>query len=112
MRVKQAEELNVLPSDVIPFMNEWKILLGDGTYNDSLVGYQKKGFFARNYDRAMEVYVNSLLAGFQTHWVNMVGNGMFQLQTLAETGIASRIGGVRQGVQRMLGQERRDHGNS
>ena len=67
--------------------------------------YQKKGFFARNYDRAMEVYVNSLLAGFQTHWVNMVGNGMFQLQTLAETGIASRIGGFRQGVQRMLGQE-------
>ena len=67
--------------------------------------YQKKGFFAKGYDMAMEVYVNSLLAGFQTHWVNMVGNGMFQLQTLAETGIASRIGGFRQGVQRMLGQE-------
>lgn len=33
------------PSDVLPFMNEWKILLGDGTHNDSLVNYQKKDFF-------------------------------------------------------------------
>jgi len=33
------------PSDVIPFMDEWKILLGDGTYNDSLVNYAKKDFF-------------------------------------------------------------------
>ena len=33
------------PSDVIPFMDEWKILLGDGTHNDSLVNYEKKDFF-------------------------------------------------------------------
>jgi len=33
------------PSDVIPFMDQWKILLGDGTRSDSLVGYKKKGFF-------------------------------------------------------------------
>jgi len=33
------------PSDVIPFMEEWKILLGDGTYVDSLVNYDKKDFF-------------------------------------------------------------------
>lgn len=42
---KQIKETTTYPSDVIPFMNEWKILLGDGTYYDSLVGYQKKGFF-------------------------------------------------------------------
>ncbi|WP_430813956.1 polysaccharide lyase family 7 protein [Carboxylicivirga sp. RSCT41] len=35
----------VYPSDVIPFMDEWKILLGDGTYNNKLVNYQKDGFF-------------------------------------------------------------------
>jgi len=33
------------PSDVIAFMDEWKILLGDGTYNDSLVNYAKEDFF-------------------------------------------------------------------
>ena len=33
------------PSDVIPFMDKWKILLGDGTYKDTLKNYEKKGFF-------------------------------------------------------------------
>lgn len=33
------------PSDVIPFMDEWKILLGDGTRTDSLMNYEKKDFF-------------------------------------------------------------------
>ena len=33
------------PSDVIPFMDEWKILCGDGTHKDSLVDFSKKDFF-------------------------------------------------------------------
>ena len=33
------------PSDVIPFMDEWKILLGDGTSVNDLVDYEKKDFF-------------------------------------------------------------------
>ena len=33
------------PSDVILFMDKWKILLGDGTYVDDLIKYQKNGFF-------------------------------------------------------------------
>jgi hypothetical protein len=33
------------PSDVIPFMNEWKILLGDGTHVKTLVNYEKNDFF-------------------------------------------------------------------
>ncbi|WP_339714231.1 polysaccharide lyase family 7 protein [uncultured Kriegella sp.] len=33
------------PSDVIPFMDEWKILLGDGTHSEDLINYEKKGFF-------------------------------------------------------------------
>ncbi|WP_406682855.1 polysaccharide lyase family 7 protein [Seonamhaeicola sp. MEBiC1930] len=36
---------SVYPSDVIPFMDEWKILLGDGTRSDSLVNFSKEGFF-------------------------------------------------------------------
>ena len=33
------------PSDVIPFMDKWRILLGDGTRSDSLAGFQKDNFF-------------------------------------------------------------------
>jgi len=33
------------PSDVIPFMGEFKILLGDGTSSEKLVDYQKEDFF-------------------------------------------------------------------
>jgi len=33
------------PSDVIPFMDEWKILLGDGTHSEELVNYEKEDFF-------------------------------------------------------------------
>ncbi|WP_299062890.1 polysaccharide lyase family 7 protein [uncultured Polaribacter sp.] len=33
------------PSDVIPFMDKWKILLGDGTKSEDLVGFQKDDFF-------------------------------------------------------------------
>ncbi|GHC54000.1 polysaccharide lyase family 7 protein [Ulvibacter litoralis] len=33
------------PSDVIPFMDKWKILLGDGTHLEDLMNYEKKDFF-------------------------------------------------------------------
>jgi len=33
------------PNDVIPFMDQWKILLGDGSRSDSLVNFQKEDFF-------------------------------------------------------------------
>lgn len=33
------------PSDIIPFMKEWKILLGDGTRSEELINYEKKDFF-------------------------------------------------------------------
>ena len=44
------------PSDVLPFMDEWKILLGDGTRTDSLVNFQKDNFFYVEYED-------------DTHWV-------------------------------------------
>ena len=33
------------PSDIIPFMDKWNILLGDGTRSEDLVKYQKDDFF-------------------------------------------------------------------
>jgi len=33
------------PSDVIPFMDQWSILLGDGTRSKKLVNYEHKDFF-------------------------------------------------------------------
>lgn len=41
----ESEDVTKYPSDVIPFMDEWKILLGDGTRTDSLVNFAKKDFF-------------------------------------------------------------------
>ncbi|MET7027952.1 polysaccharide lyase family 7 protein [Sediminicola luteus] len=41
----QDSEATIYPSDVIPFMDEWKILLGDGTHRDTLMNYAKKDFF-------------------------------------------------------------------
>jgi len=35
----------IYPNDVIPFMNEWRILLGDGTHIRKLEGYEHKDFF-------------------------------------------------------------------
>ncbi len=41
----KTTKATVYPSDVIPFMDEFKILLGDGTSTDSLVNFEKEGFF-------------------------------------------------------------------
>ncbi|WP_225036712.1 polysaccharide lyase family 7 protein [Winogradskyella sp. SM1960] len=41
----ENESATKYPSDVIPFMDEWKILLGDGTSVSDLVNYKKKDFF-------------------------------------------------------------------
>ncbi|MFY0712996.1 polysaccharide lyase family 7 protein [Seonamhaeicola sp. NFXS20] len=42
MQTKLAKKY---PSEVIPFMEKWKILLGDGTRTDSLLNFEKEGFF-------------------------------------------------------------------
>jgi len=38
-------EKTVFPSDIIPFMDKFKILLGDGTSKNNLVNYEEKKFF-------------------------------------------------------------------
>ncbi|WP_367388825.1 polysaccharide lyase family 7 protein [Lewinella sp. LCG006] len=42
---EEAASNTVYPSDVIPFMDKFKILLGDGTKEDDLVKYEQKDFF-------------------------------------------------------------------
>ena len=44
-KVSEKETEIKYPNDVIPFMDKWKILLGDGTRSDSLVKFQKDNFF-------------------------------------------------------------------
>ncbi len=42
---KEVAQAIVYPNDVIPFMEDWKILCGDGTRSDSLVNFLKEDFF-------------------------------------------------------------------
>ncbi|TXG38596.1 polysaccharide lyase family 7 protein [Seonamhaeicola maritimus] len=41
----QIEAVKKVPSDVIPFMDKWQILLGDGTRSKDLIGFEKNDFF-------------------------------------------------------------------
>jgi len=43
--VIKAKDTIKYPSDVIPFMDKWKILLGDGTRTEDLIDYKKDNFF-------------------------------------------------------------------
>lgn len=42
---QEGVQAKLYPNDVIPFMKEFKILNGDGSQSDSLVNYEKEGFF-------------------------------------------------------------------
>lgn len=42
---KKATEITSYPSDVIPFLEECTILLGDGTRSKDLIDFQKNDFF-------------------------------------------------------------------
>jgi len=42
---KEVSEAVIYPSDVIPFMDEWKILSGDGSRSEDLVNYEMEDFF-------------------------------------------------------------------
>ncbi len=57
--------------------------------------YTERGFLAKGYDVAMEIYINALLSSPVTHMVNIAGNAIFQGSTLLETGMAGFIGNVR-----------------
>ncbi|MDO5989211.1 polysaccharide lyase family 7 protein [Flavivirga amylovorans] len=48
-KVKKSDNIDIkkitYPSDVIPFMDKWQILLGDGTRSKDLIDYEKSDFF-------------------------------------------------------------------
>ena len=103
----KTEESVKYPSDVIPFMDEWKILLGDGTYKDSLVNYAKNDFFyVENEDDTDWVVYKTPNSGTTSrtssntrteigqkkHWIPEVGGkltGTLKVQHVSTTGDAS-----------------------
>ncbi|MEM5567081.1 polysaccharide lyase family 7 protein [Psychroserpens sp. AS72] len=96
------------PSDVIPFMDKWKILLGDGTYVDSLMNYQKEDFFYVENDGTTDWVVyktpNSGITsrtssntrtelGEKAHWIPETGGkltGTLKVQHVSTTGDATK----------------------
>jgi hypothetical protein len=49
-KMAEAKTDKKYPSDVIPFMEKWKMLLGDGSNADNLVGFENKDFFYAHND--------------------------------------------------------------
>jgi len=95
------------PSDVIPFMDKWKILLGDGTRSEDLVGFQKEDFFYVENDGKTDWVVyktpNSGITsrtssntrtelGEKAHWIPEAGGkltGTLKVQHVSTTGDAN-----------------------
>ncbi len=95
------------PNDVIPFMDKWKILLGDGTRSDSLVNFQKDNFFYVESDQDADWVVyktpNSGITsktssntrtelGEKKHWIPEEGGGLsgtLKVQHVSTTGDAT-----------------------
>ena len=102
----KSENETKYPSDVIPFMDEWKILLGDGTRSEELVNYQKKDFFYVENDGKTDWVVyktpNSGITsrtssntrtelGQKQHWIPETGGkltGTIKVQHVSTTGDA------------------------
>ncbi|NER15837.1 polysaccharide lyase family 7 protein [Spongiivirga citrea] len=103
----QIENSTKYPSDVIPFMDKWKILLGDGTRSDSLVNFQKDDFFYVENEKGTDWVVyktpNSGVTsrtssntrtelGEKKHWIPEEGGkltGTLKVQHVSTTGDAT-----------------------
>lgn len=103
---KETAQLTKYPNDVIPFMDKWKILLGDGTYVDDLVNFQKDDFFYVENDGKTDWVVyktpNSGITsktssntrtelGEKAHWIPETGGkltGTLKVQHVSTTGNA------------------------
>ncbi|WP_136480699.1 polysaccharide lyase family 7 protein [Cognatitamlana onchidii] len=96
----------VYPSEVIPFMHNWRILLGDGTRSDTLDNFQKDQFFFVEIEDNTKWVVyktpNSGITsktsnntrtelGEKRHWIPEVGGkltGTLKVQHVSTTGDA------------------------
>ena len=94
------------PSDVIPFMDKWSILCGDGTKAEEVVGFEHKGFFyTENEDNTDWVVYKTPNSGItsrtssntrtemgqKTHWKPMEGGkltGTLKVQHVSTSGDA------------------------
>ena len=104
----KKEDVIAYPSDVLLFMDEWKILLGDGTHKDSLVNFQKDDFFYVENDGKTDWVVyktpNSGITsrtssntrtelGEKAHWIPEKGGkltGTLKVQHVSTTGDATK----------------------
>jgi len=105
---KEVAETIKYPSDVIPFMEDWKILCGDGTKSDSLVGFSKENFFYVENDGTTDWVVyktpNSGITsrtssntrtelGQKAHWIPETGGkltGTLKVMHVSTTGDATK----------------------
>lgn len=103
----EIENITKYPSDVIPFMDKWRILLGDGTRSEDLVGFHKEDFFYVENDRKTDWVVyktpNSGVTsrtssntrtelGEKRHWIPEEGGkltGTLKVQQVSTTGDAT-----------------------
>ncbi|WP_298237886.1 polysaccharide lyase family 7 protein [uncultured Algibacter sp.] len=121
----QIKNETKFPSDVIPFMDKWKILLGDGTRSENLVNFQKDDFFyvERDEDTDWVVYktpnsgVTSRTSsntrtelGEKKHWIPEEGGkltGILKVMHVSTTGNAN----VSSSYSVVIGQIHSDEGH-
>ncbi|EDP70449.1 alginate lyase [Flavobacteriales bacterium ALC-1] len=103
----ENEDIAKYPSNVIPFMDKWRILLGDGTRTDSLINFQKDDFFyVENEDGTDWVVYKTPNSGItsrtssntrtelgeKAHWIPETGGkltGTLKVQHVSTTGDAT-----------------------
>ena len=113
------------PSDVIPFMDEWNILCGDGTRSEDLMNFEKKNFFYVENDGETDWVVyktpNSGVTsrtssntrtelGQKAHWIPETGGkltGSLKVMHVSTTGDAS----VSSSYSTVVGQIHSDEGH-
>ena len=102
-----VEKSTKYPSDVLPFLDQWSMLCGDGTKKEDLVGFEHKGFFyvenENNTDWVVYKTPNSGITsrtssntrtelGQKKHWIPEVGGkltGTLKVQHVSKTGDAN-----------------------
>ncbi|BAO75297.1 polysaccharide lyase family 7 protein [Winogradskyella sp. PG-2] len=107
-KTTQSEAAIKYPRDVVPFMDEWRILLGDGSRIDSLLNFQKHDFFYVKNDGNTEWVVHKTPntgitsktssntrteLGQIEHWIPEVGGkltGTLKVKHVSTTGDATK----------------------
>lgn len=124
--VQSENEVEIIyPSDVLPFMDEWTILCGDGTRSEDLMNFKKKDFFYIENDGEIDWVVyktpNSGVTsrtssntrtelGQKAHWIPETGGkltGTLKIMHVSTTGDAT----VSSSFSTVIGQIHSDEGH-